>query len=217
VSPTAALGPVVTFFGLTNQDDTLLPTSGTNSDGITVFSRLSGFGFSIVVEGAPGLSGAAVGPCAFGVYNTASGSCTPSCAPGCTSFPDLQVEASNPLGNGSPAVCDGGTGGGVPGVDPVTFNPTTNPNIINIVNDLACRFVDGGGNPIGRPSTYACVKQEPTEEYGYANPQSTMEFCAPITSVEQFPPATDTTLTVRLRDVDGNVGAPAQIIVHVGP
>ena len=44
-----------------------------------------------------------------------------------------------------------------------------------------------------------------------------MEFCGLITSVEQFPPATDTTLTVRLRDVDGNVGAPAQIIIHVGP
>jgi hypothetical protein len=117
-------------------------------------------------------------------------------------------------------VCDrsGANAGGVPGVTPVTFDPTTNPNIINIVNDLACRFIDGSGAPIGRPSTYACVKHEPFEEYGYANPQSTMEFCsATITSAEEFPPATDTTLTVRLRDVDGNVGAPAQIIIHVGP
>ncbi|MGD0949831.1 MAG: hypothetical protein ABSA52_20680 [Candidatus Binatia bacterium] len=219
VTPTAALGPVVTFFGLTNQDDTLVSPSSTG--GLPVFSRAMGSGFSIVVEGAPGLSRAPVGPCAFGVYNTVSDSCTPSCTIGCTGcctgFPDLQIEASNPLGNGSPAVCDGGTGGGVPGVDPVTFYPTTNPNIINIVNDLACRFLDGSGSPIGRPSTYACVKYLPSEEYGYANPQSTMEFCAPITSVEQFPPGTDTTLTVRLRDVNGNVGAPAQIIIHIGP
>jgi len=215
VSPTAALGPVVTFFGLTNQDDTLLsPTP--SAGGPQVFSRAMGSGFSIVVEGAPGPSKARVGPCASGVYNAVSESCTPDLS----SFPDLQIEASNPLGNGSPAVCDrsGAHAGGVPGVAPVTFDPATNPNIINIVNDLACRFIDGTGAPIGRPSTYACVKHLPSEEYGFADPRSTIEFClSTVTSAEEFPPATDTTLTVRLRDVNGNVGAPAQIIIHVGP
>jgi hypothetical protein len=220
VSQTAAPGPVVTFFGLTNQDDTLLsPTPSGSSGGPPVFSRAMGSGFSIVVEGAPGLSGTRVAPCASGVYNPNSlGS---PCTPDLTSFPDLQIEASNPLGNGSPAVCDRAglvaKPGGVPGVSSVTFDPTTNPNIINIVNDLACRFVDGSGAPVGRPSTYACVKHEPSEEYGFADPRSTIEFCALITSVEQFPPDTDTTLTVRLRDVNGNVGPTAQIIIHVGP
>ena len=215
VSPTAAPGPVVTFFGLTNQDDTLLsPTP--SAGGPQVFSRAMGSGFSIVVEGAPGPSKARVGPCASGVYNAVSESCTPDLS----SFPDLQIEASNPLGNGSPAVCDrsGAHAGGVPGVAPVTFDPATNPNIINIVNDLACRFIDGTGAPIGRPSTYACVKHLPSEEYGFADPRSTIEFClSTVTSVEEFPPGTDTTLTVRLRDVNGKVGAPAQIIIHVGP
>jgi hypothetical protein len=209
---------VVTFFGLTNQDDTLLsPTP--SAGGPQVFSRAMGLGFSIVVEGAPGPSRAEVGLCTFGVYNPISDYCTPSCTSDCTSFPDLQIEASNPLGNGSLAVCDrsGSSAGGVPGVPSVTFDPTTNPNIINIVNDLACRFVDGTGAQRGR-MTYPCVKHLPSEEYGFADPRSTIEFCsASITSAEEFPPATDTTLTVRLRDVNGNVGAPAQIIIHIGP
>jgi hypothetical protein len=155
-----------------------------------------------------------VGPCASGVYNAVSESCTSDLS----SLPDLQIEASNPLGNGSPAVCDrsGSSAGGVPGVPSVTFDPAANPNIINIVNDLACRFLDGGGAPVGR-TTYPCVKHLPSEEYGFADPRSTIEFCASITPVEEFPPSTDTTLTVRLRDVNGNAGAPAQIIIHVGP
>lgn len=220
VSPTAAVGPVVTFFGLTNQDDTLLSASGTNSDGITVFSRPSGFGFSIVVEGAPGASGAVVGWCALGT--PVIDSFPPACTPDLTNFPDLQIEASNPLGNGSPAVCDrtGPNAGGVPGIDPVSFAPTQTD--IDAVNDLACRFLDGSGSPLGRSSDLdACVQYvnngEPTGQYGFADERSKMQFCGLITAVEQFPPATDTTVTVRLRDVSGNVGAPAQIIIHVGP
>jgi hypothetical protein len=213
-----AIGPVVTFFGLTNQDDTLLSASGTDPP---VFSLPNGFGFSIVAEGSPGPSGAPVGLCTFGVLDAIGNFCTPSCTPDCSTFPDLQIQASNPLGNGSPTVCDRAglvaKPGGVPGVDPITFDPTTNPNIISIVNDLACRFVDGTGSPRGR-TTYPCVKHLPSEEYGFADSRSTVEFCSsPISSAEQFPPSADTTLTVRLRDVDGNVGAPAQIIVHVGP
>lgn len=210
-----AIGPVVTFFGLVNAEGGLIDKSGINPDGIPVFARLVGLSFSIVVEGKPGSSRAAVGWCALGtpVIDQFPLACTPDL----TNFPDLQIEASNPLGNGSPAVCDrsGPNAGGVPGVAPVSFVPTqTN---IDAVNDLACRFIDGNGAPIGRPSTYGCVEQLPSEEEGYANPESKMQFCAPITSVEQFPPATDTALTVRLRDVSGNVGAPAQIIVHIGP
>ncbi len=220
VSPTAALGPVVTFFGLTSQEDTLLPASGTNSDGITVFSRASGFGFSIVVEGARGASGAAVGWCALGI--PVIDSFPPACTPHLTNFPDLQIEASNPLGNGSPAVCDrtGPNAGGVPGIEPVSFAPTQTD--IDAVNDLVCRFLDGSGRPVGRSSDQdACVQYvnngEPTGQYGFADERSKMQFCGLITPVEQFPPGTDTTLTVRLRDVDGNVGAPAQIIIQVGP
>ena len=73
--------------------------------------------------------------------------------PDLTSFPDLQIEASNPLGNGSPAVCDR-TGCRKPAAfQESTRSPSIRrkPNIIT-VNDLACRFLDGSGSPIGRPS-----------------------------------------------------------------
>jgi hypothetical protein len=210
MSLTAPVGPVVTFFGLTRADDTLLPPSGTNPAGIPVYSRLDGFDFSIVVEGRPGVSGAAVGQCAFGKSNGQTG-----CVTDLSSFPDLQIEASNPLGNGSPAVCDnsGPNAGGVPAIFPVSFDPT--PTNINTVNDLACRFLDGTGVPVGRLLSDACVLfPEGYPLYSYANPASTMEFCGLVTSIGPFPGG-DTLVTVRLRDVNGNVGVPAQIIIHV--
>jgi hypothetical protein len=217
-------GPVVTFFGLTKADDKLLLPSGTKPDGTPIFSHLAGTHFSIVVEGKPGSDGCKVGPCAEGVPTDQS-DCRPlvsvGCVPGFAGLPDLQIEASNPLGNGSPAVCDRSglslNPGGVPGVFPVTFDLSVNPDIVGIVNDFACRFLNGSEQPVGRGASEACVKDARTEDYGFANPTSSVEFCAVITSVEEFPPATDTTLTVRLRDVIGNVGAPAQIIIHVGP
>jgi predicted outer membrane repeat protein len=210
MSLTPPVGPVVTFFGLTRADDTLLPPSGTNPAGIPVYSTLYGSGFSIVVEGKPGASGAAVGQCAFGKSNGQTG-----CVTDLSSFSDLQIEASNPLGNGSPAVCDnsGPNAGGVPAIFPVSFDPTqTN---INTVNDLACRFLDGTGAPVGRLLSDACVLfPDSFPPYSYANPASTMEFCGLVTSVDPFPGG-DTLVTVRLRDVNGNVGVPAQIIIHV--
>ena len=192
----------MTFFGLANPEGTLLDSTGTTQEGLSIYSLLSGTQFLIVVEGKPGPSGAAVGDSA---YQT-----------DLTTFPDLQIEASNQLGNGSRAVCDrsGQNAGGVPAITPVSFDPTqTN---INIVNDFACRFLDGSGQPIGRPLDAACVLTNPvTQDYGYANPESKIEFCALITRFERFA-AGDTVLTVRLRDVDGNVGAPARIVVHIG-
>ncbi len=198
---------MVTFFGLVDSEGFLLDF--VERDGLRVYSPAGPVHFSIVVEGKPGLSGADVGSCAY----------EPACgdADDPDGFPDLQIEVSNPLGNGSPAVCDasGPNAGGVPPIWPVDFTPTATN--IGIVNDLACRFVDGNSNPVGRPSTYACViPDRVTQEPDYADPTSKIEFCALITQVEQFAVA-DTVVTARLRDVDGNVGAPAQIIIHVGP
>jgi hypothetical protein len=215
-------GPVVTFFGLA-QADILLQPSGMTRNGIPVFFHRFGHGFQIIVEGKPGSDGCKVGPCAYGVPNDQS-ECRPtvdvSCIPDHTDLPDLQIEAANPLGNGSPAVCDssGDNPGGVPGVFPVTFDVSVNPDIVNIVNDFACRFIDGDGQPLARGASEACVKDALTQEYGFAKPTSTVEFCAAIESRrEQFPPGTQTLLTVRLRDVVGNVGPPAQIVIDVGP
>jgi len=198
------VGPVVSFLGLAQGDNTLMDPSGTR-DGLPIYwPRPVGTGFYLVVEGMPGPNGVKFTP-------------TPrSYEPDLTSFPDLQVEVSQPLGNGSEAVCDtsGPMPGGVPAISPPNFDPTqTN---INIVNDLGCRFVDADGNPVARLSSLPCVKVLPSEEYKFANPNSTIEFCAPVTKVMGFPLG-DTVVTARLRDAQGNVGAAAQIVVHVGP
>ncbi len=197
---TQAFGPAVSFFGLTRSDDTLIPPSGTTAGGLPMFVHPTGTGFSIVVEGAAGSSGATPGASAF----QSDGS----------SFPDLQVQVSRPLGNGSRAVCDnsGTTAGGVPAITPFSFEPTqTN---MDAVNDLGCRFVDGNGQPVGRKDTEACV-QFSTGDTGFVSDQSRIQFCGLMTGVLQFPPG-DTLVTVRLRDVDGNVGPIAQMVVRVG-
>jgi hypothetical protein len=178
-----------------------------------VYSPPNGVGFGIVVEGAPGLSGDPV-DVDIVTYE-----------PNLTGFPDLQIEASQLLGNGSPSysgndlVCSGTRAGGVPGIWPVDFDPTL-ANII-AVNDLACRFVNGLLLPRGRSKLEACVQYvdingKPNDVYGYANPSSSqIEYCSLVVEASFRFPQGDTILTARLRDTGGNVGAPAQIIVRV--
>jgi len=168
-------------------------------DGLRIYSRTLGNGFSLVVEGGPGLSGAAVGSSAY--------------QPNLTSFPDLQVEVSNPLGNGSAAVCDssGSMPGGVPAVDPPDFTPTQTD--INAVNDLACRFLDGSGAPVGRSGSDSCV-MFPSGDFEFVNSMSTIQFCGFIDGLLNFPSG-DTLVTARLRDVNGNAGPPAQIVIRI--
>ena len=109
-------------------------------------------------------------------------------------------------------VCDRlAPAGGVPAIDPPNFDPTQ--NIINTVNDLACRFLDGAGNPVGRGGD-ACVLF-PSGEFHFVNPQTTLQFCGFIDRPLEFQPG-DTLVTVQLRDTDGNLGPSAQIVVRVG-
>lgn len=200
-TPTIAIGPVITFFGVTRGDDTLVSPSGATVDGTTVYSRPAASGFSLVVEGRPGSSGASVGRSTY--------------QPDLTSFPDLQIEASRPLGNGSPAVCDrtGRTAGGVPAIDPPNFDETQIN--VDIVNDFACRFLDGSGAPVGRGGTEACVLF-PDGNYGFVGAASRIQFCAVIDRVVEFPLG-DTLVTARLRDVNGNPGPSSQLVIRVGP
>ena len=201
-TPTVPVGPAITFFGVALADDTLVPPPTPNPDGTVVYRRNSGSEFSLVVEGAPGLNGVEVGRSAYQMD--------------LTSLPDMQVEVSQDLGNGSPAVCDraGPTPGGVPKTDPPSFDPTM--TVIDAVNDLGCRFLDGSGNPVGRKLNEACTKLPPTDDYMFVSPDSTIQFCGFIDSLLVFP-AGDTTVTARLRDADGNPGPPAHIVIHIGP
>jgi hypothetical protein len=193
-------GPLVTFFGVARADDTLVDPIGMTANGVPIFSRPAGVGFSLVIEGRPGPGGATVGRFAFDTS--------------VTSLPDLQIEVSRPLGNGSPDVCDmlAPTLGGVPATDPPNFDPTrTN---INTVNDLACRFLDGGGSPLGRGASDSCVIFA-SGDFRFVNKDSTSQFCGFMDRPLQFPVG-DTLVTARLRDVLGNVGAQAQVIIRAG-
>jgi hypothetical protein len=204
ITPTATpvpSGPLITFFGLTRSDDTLLSPTDTTPQGVPIYPRLVGTAFSLVVEGMPGSSGLAVGGSAY--QSDAS------------SLPDLQVEVSRALGNGSPAVCDstGATAGGVPAIDPPNFDALQ--SVVDAVNDLACRFVDGTGKPGARRSALDSCVMFATGESGFVASNTTIQFCGFVTGVMEFPPG-DTLVTVRLRDEGGNPGPAAQLIVRVG-
>ncbi|MFQ5665799.1 MAG: hypothetical protein ACE5I7_05135 [Candidatus Binatia bacterium] len=195
-------GPVVSFFGLTRADDTLVPQTGSTPDGLPIYSRRAGSAFSLVIEGRPGPSGVSVGRV---VQQT-----------DLASLPDLQVEVSRPLGDGSPEVCDrqGSNPGGVPAIVPPSFEPSQAN--INAVNDLGCRFLNGAGVPGPRTKGDDPCVLFPSGDFGFVDPTSTAQFCALIDPVLEFPQG-DTLVTARLRDRDGNPGVPRQLVVRVEP
>jgi len=171
------------------------------ADGVPIYARPTGAAFSLVVEGESGTSSSPVGRSAF--------------VSDATSLPDLQIEVSRPLGNGSAAICDrsGATAGGIPAVDPPSFDET--PAVIAAVNDLSCRFVNGSDMPVARTRDEACVLF-PSGDFHFVSGDSTVEFCGFVTGVMEFPLG-DTLVTVRLRDQDGNPGPRAQLVLRVGP
>ena len=199
-TPTGVLGPVISYFGITRADDTLVPSSGTTPGGIPIYTRIAGAGFSLIVEGRPGASGADVGRSSF----DSSGA----------GFPDLQIVVSRALGDGSTAVCDRNPpmGGGVPAVDPPNFTATK--AVIDAVNDLACRFVDGSDQPMARGKADACILMT-DGSFGFAGAGSTAQYCGFVDSVMHFP-AGDTLVTARLLDTSGNPGPQSQIVVRIG-
>lgn len=202
ISPTptatvSASGPEIIFFGLTRADDMLLQPVG-SENGLDVYEPAFGFAFSIVVEAKPGPSRAQVGNVTFS-----------------DGAPDLQIQVTRPLGDGSSAVCDDMPPmlGGVPAINPPSFDDT--PSIDDRINDLACRFIDGGGNKVGRKcgDNTACVLGS-DGIFGCVTADATVQFCGFMGQALTFPPG-DTIVTVRVRDVRGNFGAPRQLLVRV--
>jgi hypothetical protein len=195
---TDARGPEITFFGLTRADDILLQPAGVEN-GVTVYRPSFGFAFSLVVEAKPGPSRARVGTATY-----LDGSA-----------PDLQIQVTRPLGDGSALVCDDAPPmlGGVPAINPPSFADT--PVTSDRLNDLGCRFIDGGGNKVGRQcgDNTACVLGA-DGIFGCASGDATIQFCGFIGQALSFPPG-DTMVTVRVRDVLGNFGAPRQLLIRV--
>jgi len=199
-SPTSSLptGPIITYLGLATAADVAVPPSGQFVDGIPVFTRPFGSGFSIIVEAAPGISGR---PPALSTYSTFGSA-------------DMQIQVTRPLGNGSAEVCDNNPPfiGGVPAINPPAFS--LEPAAIAVMNDLSCRFVDGSGRTVGRNCGGEPCLMRPNGQFGCAGNSSTVQFCGLVSQNLAFP-AGDTRLSVRVRDGQGNFGPVSRIIVRI--
>jgi hypothetical protein len=197
----------VTFFGVLSRLDGCVfcceaqcaglptPVPVFDAEGRRVFSMNRGQ-FLIVVEGAPGLSGLLPGS-----------SLMPAPPSNRT---DLWIQNTRPMGNGSVTVCDTGSiamgGGGVPGINPPTFDPF-NSFVTNALNDFACRFE-------ALTSSTACTQTNATGDSRTVNPMTTTQFCDIVSATATFEPG-EHVLSVQLRDIGGNLGPTAQIVVRV--
>jgi hypothetical protein len=184
----------VTYFGLTTADNFLLLPDDTDAQGHPVYTRPSGFGFFIVIEAKKGLSGA------LPVFPNPSGS----------DAPDLQIEANQDLGNGSPVVCDVGptpAPGGVPGINPPNFDPSS-PDIVAALNDFSCRFFDNTNFPCTNVDDSGIPKKVMSD--------SDKQYCTQrVLGQEMAFHSGYTLLTVQLSDAANNIGDPVSIVIYV--
>jgi hypothetical protein len=173
-----------------------IPTPTPELDGLgrRVFDTNSGE-LVIVVEAAPGLSGLPV---------------STSLIPGANGRPDLQIQNTRGMGNGSLTVCDTGPassgGGGVPGIPSPSFT-LGDPFITNALNDFACRFQ--AFQP-GAPCTLLDASRDPK----LINSSATAQFCDFVSPTAALPSG-QSLLTVAVRDQSGQLGPTAQVVVRV--
>jgi hypothetical protein len=212
-TPTSpSLGPPITYFGLAGQDRVPVPTAGMVGQN-PMFTKppiSNGQGFYVVVEAGFGSSGSLPGTVTFNP--------TPAARP------DLQIQADRDLGDGSTLVCDQPpvqnpsptiTPGGVPGINSSVPNHCTkDPEecVTDALNDFGCRFIviSTSGEAITEPTPQLPSFVNPTpgltqRQYIFAQPSGSWLAFA----------TGDTLLTVRVRDIAGNLGDPRSIVLRV--
>jgi hypothetical protein len=182
-----AIGPIITYLGAARADGTPAQPESVDKNGVPTYLTRSGSGFILVIEAKPGLAGFEVGRRVF-VYvpdNPAERS-------------DLEIISDRDLGNGSPAVCDRMKPniGGVPAVKPSTFDFTQ--KVSDAINDFACRF------ETFNESDFSCT-MTPNGDYKFVGTGTTEQYCLLVAKAYGFPEGI-TTLSVRLRDTNGNPG-----------
>lgn len=165
------------------------------------------YGFRFVVEGAPDPN----------LPNCQDSNAPPACTMGTSTYspgslPDLEIEASNSLGdgNGNETICD--EVHGVSAVNPFDFSPGQAPTI----NQFACRFRDADNLMQGIvDSRKACTQIGTSGGYGFVlGSQSKVQFCGYMNQFLGFPVG-DTVVAVRIRDAAGNPSAIKTIIIRV--
>jgi hypothetical protein len=181
------VGPIVTYFGAARADGSHAEPVSVDKKGTPTYNSAVGAGFMIVVEAKPGLSGLEVGRRVF-VH----------VADDPKARPDLEIESSRDMGNGSAAVCDRHRPdiGGIPGVKPTSFAETQ--RITDALNDFSCRFETF-------TQSDSCCTMTPNGDYSFVTGDSTVQFCMIVARAWSFPVG-ETLLSVRLRDSDGNPG-----------
>jgi len=202
-SPACPNGPDITHLGIAKADGTPLPPDMFDDEGRPVYSREVGSGFLLIFEARVGASGATVGDLAYD-YDPNDP----------TVLPDLQVVLSQPLGDGSPAVCDKTRPniGGVPAVPSLSFDPVSQ-TVSNAINDFGCRIDNGAGQPEGVSSADACTSF-PDGDFHFVEPTSTLQYCMLVSGGWQFQTG-QTVVKARVRDQNGNVGAPREMVIDV--
>lgn len=196
-------GPVVTALTLARADDVVVEPADVDERGRDIYVRPFGSGFSIIVEGRPGLDGARVG---LEVFETAPGLATLR--------PDIQLIVSQRLGDGNPVVCDNRDDpqGGVPAAEPFGFQERQ--SVTDVINEMSCR-IDAGARTSDRD---ACTLSPRGDDFGFAfvDESSTVQFCLPIARTWSFAMG-DTVVAVRLRDILGKPGEIREIVVRINP
>jgi hypothetical protein len=196
-------GPEITYFGVTRADYVPIDQSGVDTTGRPIFVRLAGSGMALVVEARPGPDRRRPG---VEAYDPAG------------SLPDLQMVVSQPLGNGSPAVCDRTRPniGGVPATVPLEFSEAS--TVVSAINDLGCRANDGTGAPRAITNRLdACTRPDlVTGEFAFVDDTTTAQFCVAIAAAWAFPVG-DTIVAVRVRDTAGALSAVHELVVRIEP
>jgi hypothetical protein len=189
-----AIGAVVTFFGAARADGSLVDPMSVDK-GIPVYRSEVGSGFMLVVEVKPGESG----------YEP--GRRVSAYVPGDPKVrPDLEIETSRDMGNGSPEVCDRlrPNIGGIPGINPPSFAETQ--KISDAINDFGCRFetfIESDGScTLGKNGDYSFVSKD-----------TTTQFCMIVARAYMFPVG-KTLLSVRVRDSEGNPGPVKHVWIY---
>jgi hypothetical protein len=192
------VGPIVTYAGIARADGRSVPTDGKTADGTPIYRHPVGSGFMVVIEGKPGINQVENGR---SIYRYS--------ADDPTQRPDLEIEVTRPLGDGSVAVCDARRPsiGGIPAIDPPSFAETA--TVSAALNDFSCRF------ETFIESNASCTVNQ-YGDFQFFNKDTKVQFCMVVARSWQFPQG-DTLVSVRLRDTDGNPGPVSRFVLRYKP
>lgn len=190
-----AVGPIITYAGAARADGYPTEPVGKTKDGWPIFVNHVGSGFIVVIEAKPGFSNLEPGRSIFR-YDPEDPS----------KRPDLEIQVDRPLGDGSEEVCDARPPkfGGIPAISPPSFAETK--KVSAALNDLSCRF------ETFIESDASCTNA-PSGDFAFVDSDSVVQFCMVVARKWRFSDG-DTTVSVRLRDREGNPGPVSKFVLR---